>query len=143
MTKPLRRKIIPALTAGACAAALVSAPAVAAAAPGHGALLDAVPVQSLDQAGARATLGATPFGFATARYGLDAYRVTYRTADRRGRTTTASGLVVLPRTRDPRTAVYEHGTRSNRADVASVQESLQDRQAGLVLGAAGYVAVLP
>jgi acetyl esterase/lipase len=143
MTKPLRRKIIPALTAGACAAALLSAPAVAAAAPGHGALLDAVPVQSLDQAGARATLGATPFGSATARYGLDAYRVTYRTTDRRGLTTTASGLVVLPRTHDPRTAVYEHGTRSNRADVASVQESLQDRQAGLVLGAAGYVAVLP
>ncbi|HEY2063238.1 MAG TPA: lipase family protein [Amycolatopsis sp.] len=143
MTKRLRHKIIPALTAGACAAALLCAPTVADAAPSHGALLSAVPVQSLDQAGARATLDATPFGSATVRYGLDAYRVTYRTTDRRGRPTTASGLVVLPRTHAPRTAVYEHGTRSNRADVASVQESLQDRQAGLVLGAAGYVAVLP
>ena len=79
----------------------------------------------------------------TVRYGVDAYRVTYRTIDVRGRRTTASGLVVVPRGGSGRFAVWEHGTRASRGDVASLEESITDRQAALLLGAAGYVTVAP
>ena len=143
MTNPLRRKLLSPLAAVTCACLLLCSPAVAGAAPDHGrgAVLSADPVQRLGFADVPGAIG--DFDPGTVRYGVDAYRVTYRTIDVRGRRTTASGLVVVPRGGSGRFAVWEHGTRASRGDVASLEESITDRQAALLLGAAGYVTVAP
>ncbi|MFD8719004.1 lipase [Streptomyces sp. NPDC059629] len=51
------------------------------------------------------------------RYGLDTFRIVYRTVDPHGRPTTAGGLLALPRSggRRPRTVSFTHGTSSSRA----------------------------
>jgi hypothetical protein len=79
-----------------------------------------------------------------ARYGVDAYRVVYRTSDVTGRATTASSLAVLPRTGDRglRPAVWLHGTQSYRGDAPSVSECC-DRAAAVLFAALGYAATAP
>ncbi len=131
------------MAAATCACLLFCSPAVAAAAQDHGrgAVLSADPVQRLGLAEVPAAVG--PFDAGTVRYGVDAYRIAYRTVDVRGRRTTATGLVVVPRGGSGRFAVWEHGTRASRADVASEEVATLDRRAALLLGAAGYVTVAP
>jgi len=143
MTNPLRRKLLRPLAAVTCACLLLCSPAVAAAAPDHGrgTVLSADPVQRLDFADVPAAIDY--FDPGTVRYGVDAYRVTYRTVDVRGRRTTASGLVVVPRGGSGRFAVWEHGTRSSRREVGSNEPATLDRKAALLLGASGYVTVAP
>jgi hypothetical protein len=79
-----------------------------------------------------------------ARYGVDGYRVVYRTVDVAGGATVASGLVVLPRTgeRRLRPAVWLHGTQSYRGDAPSVSECC-DRAAGVLFAALGYATTAP
>jgi hypothetical protein len=61
-------------------------------------LLQQVSAKSVrtELAGARLAPGAPALGGGEARYGVDADRVTYRTADANGRPVVASGLVALP-----------------------------------------------
>lgn len=79
-----------------------------------------------------------------ARHGVDAYRVVYRTVDVRNRATTASTLVVLPRTgeRRLRPAVWLHGTQSYKGDAPSVSECC-DRAAGVLFASIGYATTAP
>ncbi|MBO3748856.1 hypothetical protein J5X84_22485 [Streptosporangiaceae bacterium NEAU-GS5] len=79
-----------------------------------------------------------------ARYGVDAYRIVYRTVDVRGRSTTASGLVVLPRNdrHRLRPAVWLHGTQSFRKDAPSVSPCC-DRAAAVLFASLGYAVTAP
>ncbi|WKK26320.1 hypothetical protein QZH56_12395 [Streptomyces olivoreticuli] len=86
---------------------------------------------------------------AVPRYGVDHYRVLYRTIDPQGRPTTASGLVSLPGNdrRELRVVVYEHGTFAARGDAPSGDPRVPTGpsvQADSVLFAgAGYATVAP
>lgn len=88
----------------------------------------------------------TPIGVYVpqAQLGVDSYRITYRTVDVRGRRTTASAFVVLPRTNERRLrpAVWLHGTQSFRKDAPSVSDCC-DRAAGVLFASIGYAATVP
>ncbi|MFQ6397453.1 hypothetical protein ACLMAJ_28885 [Nocardia sp. KC 131] len=106
----------------------------------RGEVVSTVPVAQMS------TDEATAYLAATARNGVDAYRVVYRTIDTAGAPTTASGLVVLPRTDSHRLRVvtYEHGTLSRKSDAPSVSGASRPDQARTVMfAAAGYAAVAP
>ncbi|MFI7002740.1 alpha/beta fold hydrolase [Nocardia sp. NPDC050175] len=78
--------------------------------------------------------------------GVDAYRVDYRTITAAGEPTTASGLVVLPRTDSPRlrTVSFEHGTLVLKSDAPSVNnQSRPDQARTIMFAAAGYAAIAP
>ncbi|MEJ3748608.1 hypothetical protein WEI85_35675 [Actinomycetes bacterium KLBMP 9797] len=131
------------------AATAVAVPATPVAAGGtgdRGDVVHSVPVPelSLDPAGVEDLL--TPLGVYVpeARRGVDAYRISYRTVDVRGRRTTASTLVVLPRGADRtlRPAVWLHGTQSYRMDAPSVSECC-DRAAGVLFASLGYATTVP
>ncbi|HEX6354301.1 lipase family protein [Actinophytocola sp.] len=78
------------------------------------------------------------------RHGVDLYLVIYRTPGVDGRPTTASALVVLPRTREStlRTVTWLHGTRVYRGDTGSLSDNL-DRGAAVLFAASGYATVAP
>ncbi|MFF3691291.1 alpha/beta hydrolase family protein [Streptomyces sp. NPDC002187] len=79
------------------------------------------------------------------RFGLDTFRIVYRTVDPSGRPTTASGLVALPRSgeRRLRTVSFTHGTELFKGDVASVSTSVWDQAPALIHASAGFATVLP
>ncbi|WP_157228851.1 alpha/beta hydrolase family protein [Nocardia brevicatena] len=76
--------------------------------------------------------------------GVSAYRVVYTTVDPRGVETTASGLVVLPRTDTHRLRVvgYEHGTIVRRDEAPSAAGETE-RARAVMFAAAGYAVVAP
>ncbi|WP_328404803.1 hypothetical protein OHS70_36505 [Streptomyces sp. NBC_00390] len=78
------------------------------------------------------------------RFGLDTFRIVYRTVDPGGRPTTASGLVALPHSgeRRLRTVSFTHGTELFK-DVASVSTSVWDQAPALICASAGFATVLP
>ncbi|MBF6332291.1 alpha/beta fold hydrolase [Nocardia transvalensis] len=79
------------------------------------------------------------------RNGVDAYRVVYKTVAVDGSPTTASGLVVLPRSASQRLRVvsYEHGTMALKKSAPSVDEQSPDRAVATMFAAAGYTTVAP
>ncbi|WP_254647141.1 lipase [Streptomyces sp. GbtcB6] len=79
------------------------------------------------------------------RYGLDTFRIVYRTVDLRGRPTTASGLPALPRSGEQQlqTMSFTHGTELFKGDVASVSADVWDQAPALTYASAGFAAVLP
>ncbi|MFD9591209.1 lipase family protein [Kitasatospora sp. NPDC059973] len=83
------------------------------------------------------------------RYGVTAYRVTYRvtyrTSDSAGSPTTASQLVVLPRSgaRDLPVVSWLHGTTVYRKDVASGNPESNDRLVALLLASTGRAVSAP
>ncbi|TDC56502.1 lipase [Actinomadura sp. KC345] len=93
----------------------------------------------------RTWLATEEFDAASVRYGVDHYRLVYRTIDTRGRPTTASGLLVLPRNGDRwlRTVSYTHGTTSYKPDAPSVADGVWDRGPAVTYAAAGFAAVAP
>ncbi|MCZ1010239.1 alpha/beta hydrolase [Streptomyces lydicus] len=81
----------------------------------------------------------------TARHGVRAYRLIYRTITADGRPTTASGLLALPvgsghRALPP--VVHGHGTLAYRGDAPSVAEGL-DRAVSVLYASAGRAALAP
>jgi hypothetical protein len=84
-------------------------------------------------------------GYATPppRFGVDIYRVVYRTVDARGEPTTASGVVVFPdgKRGTLRPVAFEHGTMLDKQDAPSI--SAGDRAEATLFGGAGYAAVEP
>ncbi len=79
------------------------------------------------------------------RYGVTAYRVSYRTTDSAGAPTTASQLVVLPKNgaRHLSTVSWLHGTTVYRKDVASENPKSNDRLAALLFAATGRAVSAP
>ncbi|MFD6160633.1 alpha/beta hydrolase family protein [Nocardia sp. NPDC060256] len=78
--------------------------------------------------------------------GVDAYRVDYRTVTPTGAPTTASGLVILPRTESPRLRLvtFEHGTLVLKTDAPSRNSTTRPDQArALMFAAVGYAAIAP
>lgn len=88
------------------------------------------------------------FGLPTddVRHPVTAYRVVYRTIDPRGRATTVSGLVLVPR-RMPegpqRVVVYEHGTTVVKDGAPSQPGAGDNRAFPLFYASAGYFTVAP
>ncbi|WP_242889861.1 alpha/beta hydrolase family protein [Actinomadura litoris] len=93
----------------------------------------------------RAWLASERFDAASTRYGVDTYRLVYRTVDTRRRATTASGLLVLPRNgkRVLRTVSYTHGTMSYKADAPSTSADVWASGAAVTYGSAGFATVAP
>ncbi|MEU9382856.1 lipase, partial [Streptomyces sp. NPDC048279] len=79
------------------------------------------------------------------RYGLDTFRIVYRTVDPHGRPTLAGGLLALPRNgeRRLRTVSFTHGTELFKGDVASVAADVWNQAPALTYASAGFAAVLP
>lgn len=79
------------------------------------------------------------------KYGVDAFRVVYRTLSANGTATIASSLVAVPRTkaRDVQLAVWLHGTTLFKGDAPSVYDESEDRAAAFLFAAAGYVTTAP
>jgi len=94
------------------------------AAGGRGQLLSVVPVAARGKAEIVRELDAQHIGTDSVRYGVHAYRLTYRTVDPYGRPTTATGLLTLPDGGGHRLAIVSdtHGTMSDRAYAPSVSE---------------------
>ncbi|WP_380281967.1 alpha/beta hydrolase family protein [Kitasatospora purpeofusca] len=93
-----------------------------------------------------AALTAAGFDAAAARFGVDAYRLVYRTVDPGGRPVTASGLLVLPRGGAPalRTVSFTHGTVSHRSDAPSAMVGAGFVSSpALTYASAGFAAVAP
>ncbi|MFJ2741401.1 lipase family protein [Streptomyces sp. NPDC087440] len=79
------------------------------------------------------------------RYGVTAYRVVYRTTNSSGAATTASQLVVLPRSTARRltTVSWLHGTTVYRKDVASENPQSNDRLTALLFASTGRAVSAP
>ncbi|MFE4972759.1 alpha/beta hydrolase family protein [Kitasatospora sp. NPDC056651] len=93
-----------------------------------------------------AALAGARYDASTVRFGVDAYRLVYRTVDPDGRPITASGLLVLPRggEHELRTVSFTHGTTSYRSDAPSsmVTAGFVSSPA-LTYASAGFAAVAP
>ncbi|THA58097.1 lipase [Streptomyces sp. A0958] len=152
--------IVRAVAAAACCGLLLSGPAVAAApgpaapthapapasATGRGTLVSAEKPYTLSTPQAVAA-DLTTAGFAadSARYGVVAYRLVYRTVDAHGRPTTASGLVGVPLHSGARlrTVSFAHGTGSHKADAPSAQRAAFVSAPVIAHASAGAFAVGP
>jgi hypothetical protein len=134
---------------GLAATTVPAGAAAAAAAPrgDRGQLVSAQKVSTLaTKQDTAAALGAAGFDASEVRFGVDAYRLVYRTVDPEGRPTTASGLLVLPRSRehDLRTVSFAHGTASYRFDVpSSMVEPDFVSSPAVTYASAGFAAVAP
>ncbi|GAA4528000.1 lipase [Amycolatopsis samaneae] len=133
-----------ALVAGAVACTLVAGPGTAEAQE-RGRLTDVVRLRSVSAENTKAELTATGFSAAAVRYGVDTFRLEYRTVDARKRPTTASGLLVLPAggPAELSTVVTEHGTTSYRGDAPSMSVEDFASSPALTYGSAGFAAVAP
>ena len=111
--------------------------------PGRGTVVSFQQVAHLSLKQARGYQQAAGFGSPAARYGVDIYRIVYRTISVPGRPDTASGVLALPASpqRVLRVVDFEHGTMVAKADAASV--ALGDRGEVVLLAGAGYAAVEP
>jgi len=78
-------------------------------------------------------------------YGVDLYRLVYRTVDVQGRPAVASGLLVLPRNgaRRPRMVSFTHGPQSNKDDAPSIGKDDFAYSPAITFGSAGFAAVAP
>ncbi|GAA4545349.1 lipase family protein [Amycolatopsis samaneae] len=111
----------------------------------RGTYLATLDTQSVPQKDIGAVVARSSLVNPKTNYGVDAYTVLYGTVDTNGFPTVASGLVVLPRNGGGAVSplVFEHGTRSARAGVATRDETNADRYTALLIGSTGYAAVAP
>ena len=115
----------------------------------RGTLVSAVQIRHLARAQVTAELTAAGYDPALVKYGVTLYRLVYRTVDERGRATTASGLLVLPRTpaRQARHALttvsYGHGTQVFRGGAPSVTDDTWETAPPITYASAGFAAVAP
>jgi hypothetical protein len=91
------------------------------------------------------TLASDRFDAGMVRYGVDTYRLVYRTVDTEGQPTTASGLLVLPRNHDRRlrTVSFAHGTEINKRYAPSVAKDVWGSAPAITYASAGFAAVAP
>jgi hypothetical protein len=90
-----------------------------------------------------AELASDDFDPSAVRYGVDTYRLVYRTVDAQGEPTTASGLLALPRNhvRKLRTVSFAHGTELFRGDAPSVADDVWGPAPAMTYASAGFAAV--
>jgi hypothetical protein len=100
--------------------------------------------------GARLAPGAPALGGGEVRYGVDAYRVSYRTVDANGRPVVATGLVALPAGGPASLPVvsYDHGTTATSADVPSSfglgpDHAVEGRWSAELFASAGFAVTEP
>ncbi|MEU5087918.1 alpha/beta hydrolase [Streptomyces sp. NPDC021356] len=110
---------------------------------GRGTLLSVVPVAAHSRAGVVRYLAALPMDTGTVRYGVRAYRLTYRTVDPHGRPTTATGLLTLPEGGGRRLSLVSdtHGTMVDRDYAPSVAED--GRAQSYLFASAGHAVAAP
>nr|WP_063818066.1 lipase family protein [Herbidospora sakaeratensis] len=86
-----------------------------------------------------------PWDTGRVRYGVETYRLVYRTLDAKGGWTTASGLVALPRNGDRRlrTVSFTHGTELFKGDAPSTAKEVWGTAPALTYASAGMAAVAP
>lgn len=136
----------------AVATATAAAPVGRAHAPGpaeesgRGTLVSAEKLYTLaTPQAAAAELAAAGFAGDTARHGVVAYRLVYRTVDAYGRPTTASGLFALPLSSAHRlrTVSFAHGTGSHKDDAPSMQRGAFVSAPVIAHAASGAASVAP
>jgi pimeloyl-ACP methyl ester carboxylesterase len=144
MTSPIARTI----AAAAGGTILLGGPIAAVACPPaehlRGSIVTEHRVQRLTAAQVRENLKQNDMDASQVKYGVDAYQIVYRTTDLHGASTTASGLIVLPRNGQHRLRVvnYTHGTMAGKSEAPSVDDHGKSSE-GLMLASAGYAAVEP
>jgi hypothetical protein len=123
----------------------LGAAALALLAPARGTVLQADHIAQLSRAQTARQIHALTLPTRQARYGVDAYRLRYATVGVDGSPTTASGLLVLPRTRAHRlpTVSYTHGTMAAKADAPSRSLDSLAGASVLLFASAGYATVAP
>ncbi|MFI0371870.1 alpha/beta hydrolase family protein [Actinomadura sp. 1N219] len=150
------------LTAGLVAAAAITTAAGVGAAPAasanpqdrhalthqtaaRGHLVSATHLRTMSADQVRRWLATEGFDNSSVRYGVDTYRLVYRTIDARGRATTASGLLVLPHGGERRlqTVSFTHGTEIYKPDAPSTSGDVWGPGPAVTYGAAGFAAVAP
>ncbi|MFE2417246.1 lipase [Streptomyces hokutonensis] len=160
MNRTGRMIVMSSVTAGLVVSGSVSAGAVGAGAvpaasahavhdAGRGRLVSVVQLRTLSARQVTAELRSDEDGpdwyTGSVRYGVDTYRVVYRTVDAKGRPATASGLLAFPRggERRLRTVSFTHGTELFKGDVASVSTEVWGQAPALTYASAGFAVVLP
>jgi hypothetical protein len=110
---------------------------------GRGTLVSVTPLKTLTAAQTRKELTGAGFDAKAVRNGVDTYRLRYRTVDVHGGPTTATGLLVLPRTgaRTLRTVSFNHGTQNYRGEAPSLGHDDFGPAPVLTYGGAGFAAV--
>lgn len=123
---------------GASAGAATAKPAQ------RGAAISATRVQHFSAAQVTAALDKDHYDSSRVRFGVDAYRIRYRTIGVDGTPTWASGLLALPRNGRlrPGTVNFTHGTMATKAYGPSVDDGGKSLEA-LTFSAAGYATVAP
>jgi hypothetical protein len=131
------------LAAATVALATLTAPTVQAA--DRGELIASERIAHLSRAETAKQVGALTLSTRPIRHGVDAFRLTYATVDARGAATTATGLLVLPRTRAwrLRTVSYDHGTMAARRDAPSRSLDSLAGASVLLFGGAGFATAAP
>ncbi|MFF8590323.1 alpha/beta hydrolase family protein [Streptomyces sp. NPDC015220] len=109
----------------------------------RGQLLAVTPVAAHGRAEVVRYLAAVPMATDPVRYGVRAYRLTYRTVDPHGRPTTATGLLTLPEGGGRRLSLVSdtHGTMVDRAYAPSVAED--GRAQSYLFASAGHAVAAP
>ncbi|MES4900764.1 MULTISPECIES: lipase [unclassified Streptomyces] len=136
----------PAVAAALSGTAATGVTADAASRAGRGTLVSHQLLYTLEKPeDVSAWLTSAKFGADTVRYGVDAYRLVYRTVDPYGRPTTASGLLVLPRGREGRLrpVSFTHGTGVHKDDSPSMKTGGFLPAPPVTYASAGYAAVAP
>jgi hypothetical protein len=111
----------------------------------RGALVSAEHLRTLSATQAAAELASDRFDPGMIRFGVDTYRLVYRTIDPQGRPTIASGLLVLPRNHAGRlrTVSFTHGTELFKGDAPSVAQDVWGSAPTITYASAGFAAVAP
>ncbi|MEU4196685.1 hypothetical protein AB0E69_32605 [Kribbella sp. NPDC026611] len=110
----------------------------------RGSLVSVVPIEHLTAGELTQYLNSTGMRPPPAKYGIDAYRVVYRTITPQGGPTTASGLVAFPRrTSRLELVTFLHGTNATKNTTASVAPTSPDRVRSLMFAGAGFAVAAP
>ncbi|MGW2424338.1 hypothetical protein ACWC0C_34720 [Streptomyces sp. NPDC001709] len=99
----------------------------------------------LDAKGVTARLAKAGIDTTQVRYGVRANRIVYRTVDFKGKPSTASELVAMPKNdeRSLRVVSWLHGTEVYRGAVASVNDESPDRATALLFASTGRAVSAP
>lgn len=137
---------ITALTVAAIALLAVSPAVASSLVNGRGTLISHQAIGTLKtKSDVDSRLAGETFATGTDRYGVNLYRLVYRTIDPAGRPTVASGLLALPRGggRQLRVVSFAHGTEVYKADAPSTSSDVFLTGPAITFASAGYAAVAP
>ncbi|WP_310723585.1 hypothetical protein [Streptomyces sp. N2A] len=111
----------------------------------RGSVVSVTPVADLNTKEVTARLSKAGIDTTRVRYGVRANRIVYRTVDFKGRPSTASELVAMPKNdeRSLRVVSWLHGTEVYRGEVASVNDESPDRATALLFASTGRAVSAP